>query len=242
VARLTRWYGLRHADRIQALSSEITNELTSIGVRPDRVVEIPNGIDLDDFAPVDDDRRRELRAPLGLPQATLIALFVGRLAPYKGIDDLLLAWRQGDFGPTRLVIVGATNERLEAPPGVTIRGWVDSARKYMQAADLFIHPTHADGMSNALLEAMACGLPFVATEHGATRGFIAHEREGLLVPPRDPKALTAAIARLTADAELRQSLGRAARVSAERYGLHRVVDRIETEYRALVERSRSRRT
>jgi glycosyltransferase involved in cell wall biosynthesis len=233
VALLTRWYGFRHADRIQALSSEITQELRSIGVRADRIVEISNGIDLDEFSPVDRSRRMELRAALDLPQEAVVAVFVGRLVAYKGIDDLLGAW-QSDVGEAQLVIVGATNEHLSIPPGVIVREWVNSARDYMRAADLFVHPSYADGMSNALLEAMACGLPLVATEHGGTRGFIEHEREALLVPARDASALAAAVARLTADSELRSALGGASRASAERYGIPPVVDQIEREYRALL--------
>lgn len=235
VAFLTRWYGFRNATRVQALSGEIVDELVGIGVRADRIVQIPNGIDLASFAPVADTRRRELRDSLDLPRDATIVLFVGRLVYYKGIDDLLSAWQAVAQAATRLVIVGATeDDTLDAPDGVIVRGWVASALEYMQAADVFVHPSHADGMSNAVLEALASGLPVVASEHGATRGFIENEREALLVPAHDPPALAAALNRLVGDDALRRRLSVAARESASRYALGRVVDRIESEYRAIL--------
>lgn len=235
VAWLTRWYGFRHATRVQALSAEIAGELAGIGVRHERIVEIPNGIDVGEFAPVDDLRRRQLRTKLDLPQDAILVLFVGRLVYYKGIDDLLSAWQTVTGKAARLVIVGATDEDdLDAPPEVIVRGWVGSALEYMQAADAFVHPSHADGMSNAVLEAMACGLPVVASEHGATHGFIEHDREALLVPARDPAALATALNRLIGDPSLRRRLSDAARESGQRYAMDGVVDLIEAEYRAMV--------
>lgn len=234
VARFTRWYGYRHADRIQALSSEIAEELIGIGVREDRIVQIPNGIDLGEFVPVDEERRRQLRAKLDLPADRLTALFVGRLVDYKGIYDLLEAWPQVKHQDATLVVVGATDEDVSAPPGVIVRGWVRSPREYMQAADVFVHPSHADGMSNAVLEAMACGLALVATEHGATHGFMEHGHEALLVPACDPPALAAALSRVLGEPALRRNLATAARESAGRYGLSRVVDRIESQHQELV--------
>jgi glycosyltransferase involved in cell wall biosynthesis len=234
VALFTHWYGFRHADRIQALSSEIADELIGIGVREDRIVQIPNGIDLDEFAPVDHNRCRQLRAKLDLPADRVTALFVGRLVDYKGIGDLFAAWPQVRLEDVTLVVVGATDEDVSAPPGVIVRRWVPSPKEYMQAADVFVHPSHADGMSNAVLEAMACGLPLVATKHGATHGFMEDGHEALLVPAGDPRALAAALERALSEPTLRRSLATAARESAGRYGLSRVVDRIESEHHELV--------
>ncbi|MGI8411702.1 MAG: glycosyltransferase family 4 protein [Solirubrobacteraceae bacterium] len=235
VARLTRWYGVRHATRLQALSAEIAGELAEIGVRKERIVEIPNGIDVDEFTPVDDVQRAQLRTKLRLPRDTTVVLFVGRFVYYKGIDDLLRAWQEVNGNDVRLVIVGATkDDELDAPPGVIVRRWVKSALEYMQAADVFVQPSHADGMSNAVLEAMACGLPIVAFEHGATHDFIEHDRESVLVPARDTAALAAALNRLSNDALLRGRMGVAARQSARRYEVGRIVDLIEAEYRSMV--------
>jgi glycosyltransferase involved in cell wall biosynthesis len=234
VAKLTRWYGYRHADRIQALSNEIVGELLGIGIRENKIVQIPNGVDLEEFAPADDERRRQLRAKLGLPADRVIALFVGRFAESKGIGDLLQAWPKVQQEDAVLVVVGATDEDVAAPPGVIVRDWVQSPREYMQAADVFVHPSHVDGMSNAVLEAMACGLALVATEHGATHGFVEHGQEALLVPTREPSALAAALERALSEPTLRRNLATAALESAGRHGVSRVVDRIESEHHELV--------
>lgn len=241
VAWLTRWYGYRKAGRVQALSEEIVDELTSIGVNRRQVVQIPNGIDLEELAPLDQSRRRQLREQLDLPPDGTLVLFVGRLAEYKGIGDLLEAWSREQYEAT-LVVVGATDDETVAPdPSVIVRDWVSSPKEYLQAADVFVHPTHADGMSNAVLEAMACGLPIVATEHGATRGFMEDGREALLVPVRDPDALAAALRRMVSDPALRRRLGSAARDSARRYEIPGIVDRIEAEYLTLVATAPRRR-
>jgi glycosyltransferase involved in cell wall biosynthesis len=235
-ARLWRWYGLRNADRVQVLSSEIKAELATIGVRHGRMVEIPNGVDLRGFRPISAMARRRVRNELALPEGAVIALFAGRLVDYKGVYDLLDAWPAVEVANAWLVIVGATAEQeLNAAPGVIVRGWAESPLPYLHAADVFVQPSHADGMSNAVLEAMACGCALVATGHGATDGFLTAERDALLVAVRNPPELAAALTRLLADAGLRARLAANARETAERYAIGDVVDRIETEYRALLE-------
>lgn len=234
MARVTRWYGLRHADRVQALSEEIQAELVAVGVARRRMVRIPNGIDLDEFRPLSADARRRLRGDFGLAERDVIVLFLGRLVDYKGIDDLLEAWPRVR-SEARLVIVGATpDQQPSTPPGVIVRPWVDSSLPYLQAADVFVHPSHADGMSNAVLEAMACGCALVATEHGATNQFLTAEVDSLLIPVRDCAALANALERIVGDADLRDRLAAGARESARRYALGDIVDRIEGEYRKML--------
>lgn len=235
MAKLTRWYGLRHADRVQVLSDEIEDELTAIGVSPERMVKIPNGVDLTEFAPVSDDARLRLRNELDLPKRAVIVLFVGRLVDYKGIYDLLEAWRRIRGEDVRLVIVGATpGQPLDAPRGVLVREWADSPLAYLLAADVFVHPSHADGMPNAVLEAMACGCAVIATAHGGTNGLLTAGRDGLLVEVRDPDALAAALERLITDTNLRHRLAANARESVSHHAVGRIVDRIEAEYRAIL--------
>lgn len=235
MARLTRWYGLRHADRVQVLSDEIRAELAAVGVSRARMVSIPNGIDLGEFHPVAPAEKRRLRAELALPPAGIIVLFVGRVVDYKGIHDLLAAWESVPAPDASLLIVGATDDQpLDPPDGVLVRGWARSPQPYLQAADVFVYPSHADGMSNAVLEAMACGCAVVATAHGATRGFLTAEHDALLVRVSDPAALASAIQRVVADDALRERLAANARASARRYDLARIVARIETEYQTLL--------
>lgn len=238
MARVTRWYGLRHADRVQVLSDEIDAELAAIGVAESRRVRIPNGIDVDEFRPLPAVARRRVRTELDLPEEAVIVLFAGRVVGYKGVQDVLDAWIGVNRPEACLVIVGATpQQRVDPPPGAIVRGWAQSPLDYFQAADVFLHPSHADGMSNAVMEAMACGCAVVATDHGATRRLLRNGHDALLVPVAAPVSLAAAISRIVADEELRGALGRQARATVGRYGIGDVVTRIEVEYGALLGRS-----
>jgi glycosyltransferase involved in cell wall biosynthesis len=238
LAWLHRWYGLRHAAIVQALSDETAGELLSVGVTPERIVRIPNGVDLSRFTPASPEERAAARAQLDLPARGLLFLFVGRFTASKGVGDLLSAWRCAAPAGAHLVLVGARaiDDPPETPgrPGVIVRGWTGAVEDYLRAADVFVHPTHTDGMSNALLEALGCGLAPVATAHGATAGLLQDGRDALLVPPRDPEALAGALARVARDGELRARLAAGAVATAGRYAIAPVVDRIEESYRRLL--------
>jgi glycosyltransferase involved in cell wall biosynthesis len=250
VAGLTRWYGLRKATRVQALSEEIVAELREIGVAERRIVRIPNGIDLASFVPSSDEERERLRNELDLPRQGPLALFVGRFARYKGVDELMGAWRGMDRDGATLVLVGS--DAIDRPlderpsgPQVVVRGWTDHVVDYLRAADIFVHPSHADGMSNAVLEAMACSLAIAASRHGATEGFVRDGEDVLLFEPRDSDALAATLGSLVADRDLRARLGTAARRTAERYSIDSVVDSIEAVYLEIAgdgDRSRTTRS
>jgi glycosyltransferase involved in cell wall biosynthesis len=239
VAPITRWYGLRHATRVQALSDEIAAELRSVGVPPERIVRIPNGIDLGSFGPSSDEERERLRDELDLPQGGPLALFVGRFAQYKGIEDLLGAWRGMERDGATLVLVGS--DAIDRPlderpsgPQVVVRGWTDRVVDYLRAADIYVHPTHADGMSNAVLEAMACSLAIAASRHGATENFMRDGEDALLFQPKDENDLARTLSTLVVDGQLRGRLGESAREMAERYAIDGVVDRIEDAYSEMV--------
>jgi glycosyltransferase involved in cell wall biosynthesis len=239
VAWLTRYRGLRGAGRVQALSPGIRDECLDLGLSPERVVEIPNGVLTTAFTAASDEQRARQRAALGLPAQDVIALFVGRFANYKGLADLLTAWRALAADQASLLLLGgvAVDDPLRVPiegPGVIVREWAADVRPYLHAADIFVLPLHAEGMSNALLEAMACGLPAVATRVGAATSMIADDESGLLVDARDSEGLAEALGRLIGDPKLRARLGAAAAQRVhDRYSIGAVVDRIEQQYQAL---------
>jgi glycosyltransferase involved in cell wall biosynthesis len=238
-ARVTRWFGLRHATRVQALSSEIVGEMHEIGVRPDRIVEIPNGIDLDSFTPATQAEKRELRRKLDLPVDDVILLFAGRFARYKGVADLLAIWPDVAGESSTLVLVGEADTdkpmgELPPHPRMIVRDFTNTVVDYLRAADVFVYPSFADGMSNAVLEAMACGLTIVASRSGATASMLRDEASALLFDAGDRAALSGALERVLGDEELRGRLSGGARDDVGRFAIGAVVDRIERVYADMV--------
>jgi glycosyltransferase involved in cell wall biosynthesis len=192
----------------------------------------PMGVDLPGAAngPGPPVGRREARRALGLPPGAFAVLSLARLVPIKGHEVLLEAARRA--GGITVLVAGdgperGPLERRAAALGVDARflGNVTGRAKAacLAAADAFAlasRPTalgRTEGTPTALLEALASGLPCVASEVGGVGDVVAHEREALLVSPGDPGALAAAIDRLRADARLRRRLAAAGRRTGRRY-------------------------
>jgi glycosyltransferase involved in cell wall biosynthesis len=241
-AWLTRRVGLRRAGRVQAVSGQIADELRHVGVRTDRILRISNGLDLSIFSPREARSRETVRSKLGLPTQRPIVLYTGRFVEYKGLGDLLEAWADvAVLAEGTLVLVGARgceDRRLSVPVqgrGVVTRPWTSGIVDYLHAADVFVYPPYQDGMSNALLEAMACGLAPVATQIPAVEGLLEHERNALLVPPFRPDALSDALLRVLRDRQLRDKIAVAAARTARGYSVEDVVTEIELAYSELTE-------
>jgi glycosyltransferase involved in cell wall biosynthesis len=236
LAVITRYLGIRGATRVQATSEAIASEAMSIGVAEHRIVRIPNGVDTNVFRPVGTDTKQRLRNDLGLPAVGTIVLFVGRMALHKGIRDLLEAWRDLPKTSATLMLVGsfATMDVVDMPQasdGIVVRDWTPRVADYYGSADLFVLPSHTEGMSNAMLEAMACGLPPICTRVGAAESVIEHEVNGLLVPPGQPTLLASALRSLIDDPAACRRLGAAAVATVQQnYSIRRVVGMLETEY------------
>ncbi len=239
VAPLTRYIGVRHASRLQAISEEIETDLLALGIPRDRILRIPNGLRTEIYRPPSDAERAHLREALGLP-ADVIVLWAGRFAGYKGVLDTLAAWR-GCRAQTdaTLLVVGepAIDDPVTLPdsPKTVIRPWSRSIVDYYRAADIYVHSSHADGMPNVVLEAMACGLAVVATRVAAVPSMIEDGVSGRLVAIGDVDAIRAAIEELVADVSMREAFGRAAAMEiANKYSIERVVDQIERGYAAIL--------
>ena len=239
-ASVTRWFGFRHAARVQALSQEIAHEMLRIGVRADRIVRIPNGIERSAPELIYGDKRA-FRRELGLPEDGILFLFLGRLAAYKGLDVLAQAWAHVVVsGRANLLIVGPQAVDRPLSPdafrgtGAIVHGSTNEPLKYLSASDVFVYPSLADGMSNAVLEAMSIGLPIIASNANSAPDLLDEGRAGILVPPGDVAALAAAMTRLGASPALRRSLGHAALEQAENFNIRKVVDQIEREYLRLL--------
>ncbi|MBI3243732.1 MAG: glycosyltransferase family 4 protein [Chloroflexi bacterium] len=226
----------KQVDAFVVISQEIDAELAAAGVPPERRVFLPNGVDIGHFAPAD---KQALRSKLGLPGAPIV-VFAGRLAAEKRVDQLLALWpaaRAAHAGAT-LLIIGTGEQELAlkraAGEGVQFVGQVDDVAPYLKAADLFVLPSSTEGLSNAMLEAMATGLPVVATSVGGTTDLITPGENGLLVPPDSPPALQEALLTLLADEARRTEMGRRGREQVlGDYALPAVAGRLRNLYNQL---------
>ncbi len=186
-------------------------------------------------------KRDELRRALGLDAHTLLAL--GRLVPIKGFDDAIVAAAEmrKKNANVELVIAGegpmrARLEELARAREARVRfvGVVSGAEKrdLFAATDAFLLPSRPlgsgreEGVPTALLEAMACGVPIVATRTGGVASIATHERSALIVPPGEPSAIAGAVSRLAADAKLRKRLGRSAARAARAHTWPEIAPRI----------------
>jgi glycosyltransferase involved in cell wall biosynthesis len=251
---IRRWL-LRQADAFVVTNEETRLALGSMGMDV-RTHCLPNGVDVQRFQPLEPGARRLLRRTWpDLPPEALLALYVGRLEPVKGVDVLLRAWARlvgretGRIPVLALVGDGSQREhlaRLSRELGIdrSVRfvGFSDQISDWLNSADLFVLPSRSEGLSNALLEAMACGLPTVATTVGGAPEAVEHGVNGLLVPADDDAALADALLQLIRDSGGARQLGESARrTTCARYSMEAMVDRYVKLYAELSESAGPRR-
>jgi glycosyltransferase involved in cell wall biosynthesis len=237
---------IRYASAVVTVSEAGREQVLAAGVPAARVHLVPNGIDVDAVRAEAGRARAALRAEWGLADGDLAVLTLGRLSPEKGQRVLLEAFarlKPEEAARARLFVVGDGAERaaLEtlaqstgADGRVTFLGWRTDPHRCLGAADLFVLPSLREGLPLALLEAMAVGLPIVATAVGGVPEALDHGEAGLLVPPSDPTALAEALRTLAAGETQRRRLGQAAeaRVRAA-YGAAAQAEALSTIYRAV---------
>lgn len=186
---------------------------------PRRLLEtVHNGVDADALRAA---RHVPLRSELGIPDGDLLLAHVGRLAPVKGQRELLDALRRLGRDDVHVVFFGRDVERggvyraelelLADRLNVHFAGFRADAAAALAAADALVLPSWIEGLPLVVLEAMAQAKPVVATAVGGTPEAVVDGETGLLVPPRDPEALSVALARLLDDEQIRRRLGEAGR-------------------------------
>ena len=210
-----------------------------------------NGVDLQRFDPsaVPPDRLAALREDLGILEGSLVVGAVGRLVAEKGYREFFAAAREvrREMPETRFVVLGApdrekadaiTSSEIErAQKDVIFTGWVDDVRDLLALMDVFVLPSWREGQPVSAIEASAMAKSLVLTNIRGCREVVKDGVDGLLVPPRDAKALAAAITRLLGDAPLRARLGNAARDRAlAHFDEQRIAGKVVAEYRNLLVR------
>jgi glycosyltransferase involved in cell wall biosynthesis len=227
-------------DRLIALTeAERQDHLDRAVGRADRFAVVPSGIDRERFGRA---RAQGKQQPdlFGCPPEALVVGSVGWLTDIKGHEYLVEAvakLKQG-FPSLHLVIVGSGDrhdalvqqaESAGLRDAVHLLGHRDDIEACLAGMDLFVLPSLNEGMGRALIEAMAAGLPVIASRVGGIPAVIDHEQTGLLVPPGDADALAGALRRLLERPEWATQLGMAASRSVDsRYGSDSMVQAIES--------------
>ena len=219
----------------------------AIGVRPERLMQIYNGVDIARFLPRDADDTGPSPLPEGFaPPGTVVIGAVMRMQPVKAPQHLAQAFialrdgLPGVFPGLRLVIVGdgmlrdSANRSL-AEAGVAEQTWLPGSRDdvpdLMRAMAVFVVPSLAEGICNTILEAMASGLPVIATDVGGNPDLVQPGTTGTLVPASDPAALADALAAYVTDPDRRRREGQAARTRAEtQFSMEAMVQGYMTAY------------
>lgn len=215
------------------------------GAKPMNVSVIPCGVDTARFRPRDGG---SLRARLGLDADIPVLLFIGRIEPLKGIDVLIRAASQLD-GRFQLLVVGGDEKdaprkedlrRLAADLGIS--GQVvfadavphEELPEYYCAADICVVPSHYESFGLVALEAMACGVPVVASRVGGLKETVRDGKTGYLVPWRCPEPFSERLDLLLTNEPLRRSLGKEARRAAAGFSWTSVAGQVEAVYHGLV--------
>jgi glycosyltransferase involved in cell wall biosynthesis len=237
---------MRHVDQFVYLSDAAYEELVGLGL-VGAAVKLPNGVDTDRFGPVTAKTKTALRESLGLPHSRLV-IFTGRVSALKRLDILLKSWASVVRSPCapscHLLLLGEGERseplktlarRLDIEEHLSFLGERENVVEYLQASDVFVLPSESEGISNSLLEAMACGLATVATDVGGTGEVLRHQQNGLLVAPKNQSQLTEALLLVLKNRTLAEQLGHEARNTAEaRYSLDAVVEQYVGLYNSLL--------
>jgi glycosyltransferase involved in cell wall biosynthesis len=225
------YWALRSSDLVLCVSPNLSAHCRA-HLPEARVRLAPNGVDTTRFRPADSEERRALRRGLGWPEAEPVLLFVGFFSRDKRPDLLFRAWRRLEAAGARprLVFVGAKStayyeidhslarrirdeaDRIGRSRDVVFVEPTHETERYFRAADVFVLSSIREAQPLALLEAMACGVPAIATRlAGATDVLIEDGRNGRLVPPDDEDALATALGEMLADQPAARLMGARAR-------------------------------
>jgi glycosyltransferase involved in cell wall biosynthesis len=223
---------LTRANTLIAISNNMKDKLGHIAPRVSRFV-VPNPIDLNQI-------------PEAVPRDPATIIFLGWLVPNKGVFELVDAAVRvrRNFPDVRLVFAGSKdNGRLREHAqasglgdSVEFPGWLtpDKVAALLTRATVMALPSYSEGVPMAILEALACGTPIIATTVGGIPEVLEHERHALLIAPRDVDALTAALLRVLSDAELRERMSENNRKAAAAFDANAVAAKLRSIYQTTV--------
>ncbi|HVB47924.1 MAG TPA: glycosyltransferase family 4 protein, partial [Burkholderiales bacterium] len=240
--RATFWLYQRATRHVVSTGEALREQLIrDNGFARDSITSVPTGIDLERFRPRDQEGTRRV---LGLPPRIPLLGILATLRNWKGHTYLFeaLAQLKSRYPALRLLVIGDGPYRPKLDARVAELGVADRVqfvgqREYpefwLNALDVFALPSYGDeGISQALMQAMACGLPVITTSIGGHAEVVRHDETGLLIPARDPAMLAQAIGRLLGNEALRGTLGAAAhRFAVAHCGEEMMLDKMEVLFR-----------
>jgi glycosyltransferase involved in cell wall biosynthesis len=248
---------LGYVDRYVSLSRQISDEIRQLPLDSARAVEIPQGVNPERFFLAEADEQSALRKQLDLPDGPL-ALYVGVFDSRKNVEWLVKTWaKQCElFSDWRLLLVGpASRDQRDAGLRPVLQEFVNQQglqgrilfrdfspriEDYYRCADLFVLPSHNEGMPNAVVEAMSCGLPCAVTKISGTTDLITHGESGMLFEVNDEESFASALRPLVLDRDTRKRIGqRAAAIIREKYSFDQVADRYLALYHEMLNRKKS---
>lgn len=231
-------------DHMVALTQGERKDYIAFSVsNPQKISTIHSGVDMDLYM-MENVNIDEKKRSLGLDPKSLAVGTVGWLLPIKGPMYLLKAmahvWQK--HPDVTLVYVGKgdlENElreeafRMGVSEKVSFLGWREDIPEIMHILDIFVLPSLNEGMGRVLVEAMAAGRPIVASSVGGILDLVKHGQNGFLVKPGDVTSLSLAIGELVRDKKLRNEMGRAGKTMAQRYGVEKMLRKIDALYSSL---------
>ena len=235
-------------DQVQTVSDQVRSySISADGLCPDRVVTVHNGVDLKEIDAAPPLSRSD--KTLGIPNASHIVLNVGNVRRVKGTDVIIrtVAIVRETFPNVLFLVVGGVHERaffadvqklitdLRVTDNVKFLGRRLDVPSILKICDLFYQSSRSEGLPNAILEAMASGLPCVATDVGGTNEIISNDKNGFLVESERPDLAAKAIINLLGDRNRARIVGAAARYTIEqRFSAQTMVNRMVDHYDTLL--------
>jgi N-acetyl-alpha-D-glucosaminyl L-malate synthase BshA len=227
-----------------AVSEDLAKKMREYGVGQNKIVILKNAVDNKLFKPM---RNEKLRNDYGIKEDEVLILFVGYLDIFKGIFEIIDAFCElhRHNKNLKLMMVGTGPKKTELKRKISKMGLEneviltgallhDQVVYYYQAADLFVLPSYTEGLPLSLLEAMACGLPVVASNVGGIPGVVEDGVNGYLVPSKDKGLLIQKLAILTSEEELRSKFGKkSSEIIEYEFNIKIKVDKLAELYKSL---------
>ncbi|GED26575.1 glycosyl transferase family 1 [Brevibacillus agri] len=230
-----KWFAKHLTDYLLVQSREDYELSVQDGFSPpERIMHLGNGVDVERrFHPqaVSPEEAVEVRSALGIGADDLVIAYVGRMVGEKGIFELLDAFSRlaRESGRVRLLLVGdvsdserdqrgkALREHCREHPQIVLTGFRQDIPQLLAASDIFVLPSHREGLPRSIIEAMAMGKPIVATNIRGCREEVTDGVNGILVEPKQSEHLYKALKKLACDARLREAYGQNSRYLAEEH-------------------------